>query len=58
MKCRMMRHFIRVYTVCYDKNNRQQEKYIFYLDIIAFDPSVYNLLHQIKMTKKKEAIMV
>ena len=28
MKCRIMRHFIRVCTVCQDKNNLQGQKYI------------------------------
>ena len=59
MKCCIMQHFIRVYTVCYDKNNLQQKKYIFYLGIIVPDLSIYiqwtipSLLNQ---TKKKNPL--
>ena len=28
VKCRLIRHFITVYTVCYDKNDLQGKKYI------------------------------
>ena len=39
----VMQHFIRVYNVCYDKNNLQQRKYIIYAEIITCDPSVYTM---------------
>ena len=29
MKCRIMRHFIRVYTVCYDKYSLHEKKTIY-----------------------------
>ena len=39
------KHFITVYTVCYDKNNLQRKKCNFYLKIITCDPSVYTMGH-------------
>ena len=44
MKCCIMQQLIRVYTVCYGKNNLQGKKYIFYLEIITGDPTI--IMHQ------------
>ena len=38
MKCQIMWNFIRVYTVCSDKNEKEVQ---FYLEIITCDPSMY-----------------
>ena len=53
MKCRL-----RVYTVCYDKNNLRRKKCNFYLEIIACDPLIYKLDHPVFIASnhKEEAI--
>ena len=58
MKCCIMLYFIRVHTVCYDKNNLQRNKYIFYVKIITYDPSVYTMDHPkfIASNQKEEFI--
>ena len=56
MKCGIMRHFIKVYTICKDKNVLQRKKYNFYMEIITCDPSIYTMDHAkfIVPNKKKE----
>ena len=58
MKCCIMRHFIRVYTVCQAKNSLQRKKYNFYLEIIACDPMIYTMDHPkfIVLYQKEESI--
>ena len=36
MKCHIMWHFIRVYTVCCEENNLQRMKHNFYLEFITY----------------------
>ena len=44
MKCRIRRHFIRVFTVCKDINNLQGQKFIHhYLEISNCDPLKYKM---------------
>ena len=43
IKCRIMQHFIRVWTICQDKNNLQRKKIQFYLDNITCHPSIYTM---------------
>ena len=42
MKCCMMQHFIRVCTICLDKNDLQRKKH-FYLENITCDPGYIQL---------------
>ena len=43
MKCRIMLHFIRVYTVCRDKNDLQRKKHNIFLQ--NYNPSIYTMDH-------------
>ena len=47
MKCRLMRQFIKVYTVCLDNINLQRKKYNIDLGIIPLicDPLIYTMYH-------------
>ena len=45
MWTKMMRHFIRVCTVCKDKINLQRKKYNIFLEIITCDPSTFTMDH-------------
>ena len=44
MKCRIMRHFIRVCTVCEEKIDLQN-RYNIFLEIIPGDPFIYTTDH-------------
>ena len=45
MKCRIMRHFIRVCTVSEDKIDLQRKKYNILFEIITVDPSIHPMDH-------------
>ena len=45
MKCRKLRHFIRVYTVYLGKLHLQRKKYNIILEVITGDPSIYTVDH-------------
>ena len=60
MKCRIMGHIIRVYTICLAKNGLQRMKYNIYLEIIAGEWSIYRMDHPkfIVSNQKEESILV
>ena len=58
IKCRIMWHFIRVHTVCYDKNDLQGKKLQYCLKIKTCAPLNYTMDHSkfIASIQKEELI--
>ena len=58
IKRRIKWHFIRVYTVCFDKIDRKRKKIQFYLEIVTYNPLNYTMDHSkfIASTQKEEFI--